>query len=90
MKNNLLLLLLLSVFCFSANAQDKKEEAANYAADYICNCVNKVYSDIEPEVRTMLIKIYTLPLEEQMNYVLGLTEDMQTPCCPHRSDTIGD
>lgn len=70
-------LLLLSFFG-NLKAQDKIEEAANFAADYICNCVNKVYADVEPEIRDLIIKIYMLPAEEQTAFVLGLSESVQT------------
>ena len=58
-------------------AQDKHEEAANFAADYICNCVNNVYSGVEPDIRDMIIKIYLLPAEEQTAFVMGLSEAVQ-------------
>jgi hypothetical protein len=70
-------LLFLSFFG-NLKAQDKFEEAANFAADYICNCVNIVYADVEPEIRDLIIKIYFLPAEEQTEFVLSLSESVQT------------
>jgi len=70
------MLLLLSFS--SLKAQDKIEEAANFAADYLCNCVNKVYAEVEPDIRDLIIKIYLLPAEEQTEFILGLSEDKQS------------
>jgi hypothetical protein len=70
------LLLLLSLS--NLKAQDKMEEAANFAADYLCNCVNKVYAEVEPDIRDLIIKIYLLPAEEQTEFILGLSEEKQS------------
>lgn len=70
--------ILMFLLVSSIKAQDKMEEASNFAADYICNCVNKVYSGVEPEIRELILKIYLLPQEKQTEFILGLTKEQQT------------
>jgi hypothetical protein len=77
MKNFLLTLLLFTIFNSALFAQSQMEKAANFAADYICNCVNEVYSEIEPEIRDFIFKIYSLPEDEQSDFILSLSEEQQ-------------
>lgn len=62
---------------FHVQAQSRAEEAANYAADYICNCVNKVYADVDAEIRNILVAMYAMPEDEQAAYIQGLSEELQ-------------
>jgi hypothetical protein len=70
--------ILMFLLVSSIKAQDKMEEASNFAADYICNCVNKVYSGVEPEIRELILKIYLLPQEKQTEFILSLSKEQQT------------
>lgn len=72
------ILLLSLAFINVSRAQSIQEEAANFAADYICNCVNTVYTDIEPEIRELIMKIYLLSPDEQSNFIMNLAEETQT------------
>jgi hypothetical protein len=68
----------LMLFCIAnIKAQNRLEEAANFAADYICNCVNKVYSGVEPDIRDHIINIYYLPANKQTAYLVDLEENVQ-------------
>jgi len=77
MKKIILLVLLGLGLSFNVQAQDRAEEAANYAADYICNCVNKVYAGVDAEIRVILVTMYAVPEAEQTEYIQGLSEELQ-------------
>jgi len=70
--------ILMFLLVSSLKAQDKMEEATNFAADYICNCINKVYSGVEPEIRDLILKIYLLPQDKQSEFILSLSKEQQT------------
>lgn len=76
MKKILLALILLSSYQFSFAQEDKFNEAAEFAANHICDCVNHVYSEIDEDVQNTLIIMTSMSEEEINDYVLGLDEDL--------------
>jgi hypothetical protein len=78
MKKIILPLLLSLGLGLNIQAQDQRFEAmAEFSADYICNCVNTVYADVDVKVKDILIKMYAMPEDEQIEYVDGLSEELK-------------
>ena len=75
MKKFLFPIILFSGLSFNLKAQDRIEEAANFAADYMCNCVNKVYAEIDPEIRDIIIKLSTMSEDEVAEMMGELSEE---------------
>lgn len=77
MKKLALLLLAAVGFQFATAQSSRVEEAANYAADYICTCVNKIYSDVDNDVRDVIMAMATMTEAEFDEYVGDLSPDLQ-------------
>lgn len=76
MKKFLLAVILLSSSQFSFAQNDKFDEAAEFAANHICDCVNHVYSEIDEDVQNTIVIMTSMSEEEVNNYVVGLDEDL--------------
>jgi hypothetical protein len=75
MKKLLFPIILFFGLSFNLKAQDRIEEAANFAADYMCNCVNKVYAEIDPEIRDIIIKLSTMSEDDVAEMMGNLSEE---------------
>jgi hypothetical protein len=75
-KITLALVLLSSCFQFTFAQNDQFSEAAEFAANHICDCVNTVYADIDADVRDAVVVMATMQEEEASNYVAGLDQDL--------------
>ncbi len=72
--------ILLAIFLFGAvqatQAQDRFNEAAAFAAQHLCDCVNEVYADIDEDVRNAVVVMATMSETEANNYITGLDQEL--------------
>jgi hypothetical protein len=73
-----LVLLLLSVSCmqFTYAQNSDLTPAANYAASYICTCVNNVYDAVDDDIREVIMNLAIMSEAESDEYLATLDEEV--------------
>jgi hypothetical protein len=75
MKKSVLLLFLLGLMQQGFAQSNQIDNAAEYGADYICTCVNKVYAEVDQDVRDVMMALTIMSEAEIDEYMATLPEE---------------